>query len=88
MEKKKKDAYLHTCVFLDSVFVHFVSINLSEKTLMLGKIEEKGAAEDEMDSITDSVDVNLSKLQETVEDRGARHTAVPGVTKSQTQLST
>ena len=47
---------------------------------MLGKIEEKGAAEDEMDSITDSVDVNLSKLQETVEDRGAWHAAVHGVT--------
>ena len=49
---------------------------------MLGKIEEKGAAEDEMDSITDSVDVNLSKLQETVEDRGAWHAAVHGVTKN------
>ena len=54
---------------------------------MLGKIEEKGAAEDEMDSITDSVDVNLSKLQETVEDRGAWHATVHEVTKSWTRLS-
>ena len=34
-----------------------------------------------LDSITDSMDINLSKLQEIVEDRGA---AVHGVTKSQT----
>ena len=43
-----------------------------EKTLRLGKIEgkkEKGAAEE--DSITDSMDMNLSKLWEIVEDRGA-----------------
>ena len=38
-------------------------------------------------SITDSVDMNLSKLWETVEDRGAWHAAVYGVTKNQTQLS-
>ena len=44
-------------------------------------------AEDEIDSITDSIDMNLSKLQETVEDRGAWRAAVHGVTKSQTQLS-
>ena len=49
---------------------------------MLGKSEEKRAAEDEMDSITDSVDMNLSKLWETVEDRGAWRAAVHGVTKN------
>jgi len=38
-------------------------------------------------SITNSTDVNLSKLQEIGEDRGARHAAVHGVAKSQTQLS-
>ena len=42
---------------------------------MLGQIEgkrRKGVKEDEMvDSITDSMDMNLSKLQEIVEDRGA-----------------
>ena len=36
-----------------------------------------------LDSITDSVDMNLSKLQEIVEDRRAWHAAVHGVTKSQ-----
>ena len=42
-------------------------------------------AEDErLDSINDSVDMNLSKLQEIVEDRGARHAAVHGITKSRT----
>ena len=40
-----------------------------------------------LDSITDSMDRNLSKLQEMVEDRGAWHAAVHGVAKSQTQLS-
>ena len=34
------------------------------------------------DSITDSMDINLSKLQGIVEDRGAWHAAVHGVTKS------
>ena len=37
-----------------------------------------------LDSITDSMDVNLSKLQEIVKDREAWRAAVHGVTKSQT----
>ena len=41
-----------------------------------------------LDSISDSVDTNLSKLQEIAEDRGAWHAPVHGVTKSLTQLST
>ena len=45
-------------------------------------------AEDAMvDSITDSMDINLSKLQETVEDKGAWSATVHGVAKSRTQLS-
>ena len=49
--------------------------------------KEKGEAEDEIDSITDSMDVNLSKLWEIVKDRGAWWSAVHGVTNSWTQLS-
>ena len=58
---------------------------------MLGKIEgRKGRRWQRMrwlDNITDSLDMNLSKLQETVEDRGAWRAAVHGVTKNQTRLS-
>ena len=56
-----------------------------KKTLILGKIEGRRRRWQRMrwlESITDSVDVNLSKLQETVEDRGAWCAAVHGVTDS------
>ena len=39
-------------------------------------------AEDELDSITDSMDINLSKVQEIVKDRKVWHAAVNGVTES------
>ena len=58
-----------------------------EKTLMLGKIEGKRWGWQEMirlDSITDSMHMNLSKLGEMVKDRGAWCAAVHGVPKSQT----
>ena len=62
-----------------------------KKTLMLGKIEGKRRRGPQkmrrLDSITDSMDVNLSKLQEIVEDREAWCPAVHGITKSQTPLS-
>ena len=48
---------------------------------------EKETAEDETDSITDSMDMNLGKLWETVAKRGAGCAAFYGVTKSQTLLS-
>ena len=62
-----------------------------EKTLMLGKIEGRRRRGRQrvrwLDGITDSVNMNLSKLWEIVEDRGARRAAVHGIAKSQTQLS-
>ena len=41
-----------------------------------------------LDGITDSMDTSLSKFWEMVKEREAWHTAVSGVTKTQTQLST
>ena len=62
-----------------------------EKTLMLGKIDGKRRRRWQMvrwlDSIINSTDMNLSKLQETLKDREAWYTAVHEVTKSQTQLN-
>ena len=49
--------------------------------------QEKGTTEDEMDGITDSMDMRQSKLREMVKDREAWCTSVHGVTNSQTQLS-
>ena len=40
-----------------------------------------------LDSVTDSMDMNLSKLQEIVKDRGTWQAAVHGVAKNQTWLS-
>ena len=40
-----------------------------------------------LDGITDSMDVNLSKLREILEDRGAWHAVVHGIAKNWTQLS-
>ena len=61
--------------------------NSLEKTLMLGKIEGRRRSVQQrmrwLNGITDSMDMNLSKLWEIVKDRGARHASVHGVTKSQ-----
>ena len=46
--------------------------------------EEKGTTEDEMDAITDLMDMSLRKLQELVMDREAWRDTVHGVSKSQT----
>ena len=62
-----------------------------KKMLMLRKTGGKTRREWQkmkwLDSITDSMDRNLSKLWEIVEDRGAWHATVHGVVKSQIQLS-
>ena len=61
-----------------------------EKTLMLGKTEDKRRRVRQrvrwLNNTTDSMDMNLSKLQEIVEDRGAWHAAVHEVARSWTQL--
>ena len=61
-----------------------------EKTLMLGKIEgrrRRGRLRIRwLDSITDSMDMSLSKLQKMVKDRGAWGVAVRRVAGSQTRL--
>ena len=57
------------------------------KTLMLGRTEGRRSGQQRMRwlyDFTDSMDMNLRKLQEIVKDRGAWCVIVPGVAKSQT----
>ena len=65
--------------------------NSLEKALLLGKTEgsrRRGWQRTQwLEGITSSMDMSLSKLQETVKDREVQHTTVHGITKSQMWLS-
>ena len=71
--------------------MHGFKENSLEKILILGKTRQKEKGVEQrikwLATITDSMDMKLSKFRETAEDREGWHTAVHGVTKSWSQFS-
>ena len=70
-------------------FAHLMRrVDSLEKTLMVGKIEGKRRRGWQrmrgLDSITDSMDMNLSRLEDITKDRKAWHATVLGITESNT----
>ena len=92
---KGNQPWIFAGLMLQLNFQHFDHLiqraNSLKKIRMLGRIEGKRRRGQErmrwLDSVTDSMDINLSKLQEIVKDRGALHAAVYGVTNNWTLLS-
>ena len=86
--KKRQNGYQEELVPFIIRILHRTRYIYREKALILDEIESKRRRVWQrirwLDIITDSMDMNLSKLQEIVEDRGAWHAAVNGVAKRQT----
>ena len=82
---------LDFCIYIFSGLEFYTQSYSLEKTLMLATVEGKRRRGWQrircLDSITNSVDMNLGKLREIVRDRKASSAAVHGVAKSLTQLS-